>query len=71
MFDRVKFKYFVERKGMTQEQVAKQLGMDSSTLNRKTAGKSDFSRAELQQLKTLLGLSVEESEEVFFARELA
>lgn len=71
MFDKNKFKYFVSRKGLTMEQVAENLNMNATTLYRKMSGTSDFSRAEVQELKTLLGLSVDESEEVFFARELA
>lgn len=70
MFDRKKFKAKVVFMGMTLEGVAKELGINPATLDRKMSGISDFYRHEIQFLRKLLCLSPAEVDEIFFADEL-
>ena len=54
-------------KGVSNEDVATAIGIDSSTFSKKLNGASDFKRAEIQIIRSFLHLSVEESESIFFA----
>jgi len=67
MFDVNKFKYFVNVKGVTLENVANAIGINPATLSRKIAGESDFKRHEIQAVKNYLGLSLEDVDDIFFA----
>lgn len=67
MFDEPLFRYMMNRKKFSMSAVADQLGMNEVTLYRKIKGKSDFSRAEIQALKSILGMSNAECISVFFA----
>ncbi|WP_289002331.1 helix-turn-helix transcriptional regulator [uncultured Megasphaera sp.] len=67
MFDEPLFRYMMNRKKLSMSAVADQLGMNEVTLYRKIKGKSDFSRAEIQALKNILGMSNAECISVFFA----
>ena len=67
MFDKALFKYMVNRKQLTLSDVANQLGVSDATLYRKIKGESDFSRSEIQMLKSILEMTTEESISVFFA----
>lgn len=67
MFDEPLFRYMMNRKKLSMSAVADQLGMNEVTLYRKIKGKSDFSRAEIQALKSILGMSNAECISVFFA----
>lgn len=66
MFNRSRFIATVKDKNLRQEDVASALSINGSTLYRKMAGDSDFTRAEIQKLRNLLSLSVEEAEVIFF-----
>ena len=55
MFDEPLFRYMMNRKKLSMSAVADQLGI------------SDFSRAEIQALKNILGMSNAECISVFFA----
>lgn len=68
MFDRNRFRYYLAKRGKTQECVAEYLGINSATLYRKMTGSSDFTRQEIQDTKELLSLSDEEAMSIFFAR---
>lgn len=70
MFDRKLFKAKVVAAGMTLEGVAKELGINPATLDRKMSGISDFYRHEIQILRKLLKLSSANVDEIFFADEL-
>jgi len=71
MFNRNKFRAKVVENGFTLEEVAKQLGINPSTLDRKMSGISDFSRNEIQILRKVLSMTAAECDEIFFAEELA
>lgn len=68
MFDKNKFKYFVNLNGHTLKDLANKIGINQSTLNRKMNGDSDFTRAEIQTITYWLNLSTEEVMQVFFAK---
>ena len=67
MFDRNKFRAKVVGAGLTLEEVARQLGINPSTLDRKMSGISDFSRNEIQVLRKILSMTAAECDEIFFA----
>lgn len=68
MLDKVLLAQCIKRSGMTQEAFASELGINQSTLFRKMTGESDFTRAEIQTAKSVLGLSMEEADAIFFAK---
>ena len=57
----------VARNEMTLEELARFLGINTSTLNRKMYGKSDFYRNEIVQIANILHLSQERINAIFFA----
>lgn len=57
----------VARNEMTLEELARFLGINKSTLNRKMYGKSDFYRNEIVQIANILHLSQERINAIFFA----
>lgn len=71
MFNEKKFKAKLVECGLSVTDVAKALGINEATLYRKIKGTSDFSRNELTMIKSTLGMTISEFEEVFFACELA
>lgn len=70
MFNRNKFRAKVVGAGLTLEDVARKLGINPSTLDRKMSGISDFSRNEIQILRKELYMTAAECDEIFFAEEL-
>lgn len=70
MFNESLFKYMIQRRQLTLADVANKMGINGATLYRKMKGKSDFTRAEIQLLKDILGMSDLESIRVFFAKKL-
>lgn len=70
MFNEPLFKYMIQRRQLTLADVADKMGINEATLYRKMKGKSDFTRAEIQLLKDILGMSDLESIKVFFAEKL-
>lgn len=56
----------IKKKGYTLEEFAQEIGMNPATLYRKTRGESDFTRMEMQKIKEVLELSVEEFNAIFF-----
>lgn len=71
MFNKDKFRAKMVEKGITIADVANVIGINETTLYRKMNGKSDFSRSEIQILKSLLNMSLDDAESIFFAQELA
>ena len=67
MFDEPLFRYMMNRRQLSMAVVADRLGVNEATLSRKIKGKSDFSRTEIQALKTILGMTTDECVKVFFA----
>lgn len=71
MFKRLLFLGAVKRNGFTLAEVAKKLGINETTLYRKSTGVSDFTRAELQELRVVLGLTADEANAIFFGEQTA
>lgn len=61
----------IVEKGKTFSEVASILGIDVSTFSKKINNLTEFKRSEMQIIRMFLELSVEESEAIFFAEELA
>ena len=53
-------------KGKTNEDMARRIGVDPATFYRKKTGRSEFTRSELQAIRSELSLSQEELESIFF-----
>lgn len=71
MFDRKKFHGRVIAEGYTLVTVSEQLQISPVTLTRKMSRGGDFTRSELQKLRSVLNLTDEDMNEIFFAEELA
>lgn len=71
MFNSDKLRGKMAEKRCTSEKMANFLGIDPATFHRKITGKSEFSRSEIQHIATILGLSMQDLEDIFFAEELA
>lgn len=56
----------MKMKGKTNEDMARRIGVDPATFYRKKAGKSEFTRSELQAIRAELSLSQDELETIFF-----
>ena len=71
MFDRKKFHGRVIAEGYTLVTISDKLGISPVTMTRKMSRGGDFTRSELQQLRSLLNLSDDDMNDIFFAEELA
>lgn len=67
MLDKILLVEKVRDKGFTLENFATELGMNYTTLYRKLNGESEFTRPEIRFAKSILGLSNEEMEIIFFS----
>lgn len=67
MFDSNKLRGKMAEKRITNEKMASFLGIDPATFYRKLAGKSEFTRTEIQQIAAFLGLTMSDLEDIFFA----
>ena len=56
----------MKMKGKTNEDMARRIGVDPATFYRKKTGRSEFTRSELQAIRSELSLSQEELESIFF-----
>ena len=68
MFNEKKFKAKIIECGKSMTDIAKALGINEATLYRKVNGYSDFLRNELTIIRNELKLSIEEFENIFFAK---
>ena len=68
MFNKRAFHAKVVAEGLTFSAVAVALGINPGTLGRKMSGESDFTRAEIQKLRNILGMSCDEAERIFFSQ---
>jgi predicted transcriptional regulator len=67
LLDKQKLRASVVLAGLTMEDVAKSLNINVATLYRKMNGESDFTRGEVQTLRTVLKIDAETAEAIFFA----
>ena len=68
MFNKQKFLAAVAKNRSTIDELANRLSVDSTTVYRKMNGVSDFTRAEIQELRLFLSLSAREADAIFFAK---
>ena len=66
LFDKAKFRAALILKGMTMEQLAAALDINPATLSRKVNGVTEFTHLEMKRLRSVLSLSVQQFEEIFF-----
>ena len=66
MFDKNKLKAKMVEKGYSIEQIAQKLGVNPGTVYRKLSGDNEFTRNEIAMLKSILGLTIEEIDNIFF-----
>ena len=71
MYNERKFKAKLVEAGLTVEKLAEIIGINQATLYRKIAGKSEFTRIEMQVIQKALHLSREDLCAIFFAEVLA
>lgn len=67
MFQKNEFRAAIVRRGIKNEELAKALGFNIATLQRKMNGTSDFYRSEIEQIRALLHLTQEDIMNIFFA----
>ena len=67
MFNKNEFCGKIRAHGLTLEQMANYLDINSATLSRKMNGKSDFTRNEIEMISRKLALTLEELQLLFFA----
>lgn len=66
MTDSAQIEYFIWKNNMKTSHVAKVLGISTSTLKNKLAGKTDFKVSEADTLSSLLGLTPPQRDLCFF-----
>lgn len=57
----------MKQRNKTNESVAAYLGIDPATFYRKKKGDSDFSRKEIQKMRSFLDLTAEDVDQIFFS----
>lgn len=67
----IEFKIAQIRAGVSKEDIAKVLGINLTTVYRKSNGESDFTLSELRTLKKVLNLSKDDVDRIFFSEALA
>lgn len=68
MFREDKFRGKIAETRNTISSLARKLGVDTSTIYRKMSGESDFTRAEIQSITQVLGLTANDVQDIFFAQ---
>lgn len=71
MFNANKLRGLMVEKGYSADRMSKILGINPSTMSRKMAGTTEFTRCEIQLIATSLCLTAQDIENIFFAKELA
>lgn len=59
----------IAERGTTQRDVARKIGINTSTMSKKMNGDSEFNRDEILAISLALGLNKEELNDVFFGLE--
>lgn len=70
MFNKNLLKAKMVELGVSHEKLSNLLGLNSATLYRKMNGISDFSRSEMQIIRSVLMLSADDADAIFFAPQL-
>jgi DNA-binding Xre family transcriptional regulator len=67
MFNHTEFKVQLVRNSLTNKELAKEIGMDVSTLSRKLQNDGSFTRSEIVRISEVLKLEPEDIQRIFFA----
>ena len=67
MFDKDKLRGKMAENRCTAERLASIIGINPTTFHRKTAGESEFTRSEIQQIAVALHLDMQDIRNIFFA----
>ena len=67
MFQRNMFEAALKMRGKNLGDIAVCLGKNRCTVYKKVSQETDFTRAEVQQIKDYLGLSAQETIDIFYA----
>jgi DNA-binding Xre family transcriptional regulator len=67
MFNHTEFKVQLVRNSLTNKELAKEIGMDVSTLFRKLQNDGSFTRSEIVRISEVLKLEPEDIQRIFFA----
>lgn len=67
MFNHTEFKVQLVRNSLTNKELAKEIGMDVSTLFRKLQNDGSFTRSEIVRISEVLKLGPEDIQKIFFA----
>ena len=67
MFDKDKLHTKMVESQYTIERLASYLGINPATFYRKSIGKSEFTRSEIQQIAKALNLNMQDVQSIFFA----
>lgn len=71
LINKAKLIYYCSIKQKSIRELSTDLGINEATFYRKIRGDSDFYRHEIIKIKDLLGLSIDETNEIFFDSKLA
>lgn len=71
MYNYSKLLGLMREKGITQEELAKQIGISSTTLNKRLKNNSQFQQDEMKKILSTLGLTIEDVVPIFYTQQLA
>lgn len=67
MYNYSKLLGLMREKGITQEELAKRIGISSTTLNKRLKNNSQFQQDEMKEILSTLGLTIEDVVPIFYA----
>lgn len=68
MYNYSKLLGLMREKGITQEELAKKIGISSTTLNKRLKNNSQFQQDEMRKILSTLGLTIEDVVPIFYAQ---
>ena len=68
MTDTLELKAMILKKGMTATSLAESIGLSYQSLSYKINNKREFKAIEIENISTVLGLTLEEKNKIFFGR---
>lgn len=68
MYNYSKLLGLMREKGITQEELAKKIGISSTTLNKRLKNNSQFQQDEMKKILSTLGLTIEDVVPIFYTQ---